>query len=130
MAKRKPQPSDLELQILGVLWDRGTATVREILEALPDGKRRAYTSVLSVIQVMEKKGLVKHQREREGLAHVFRAAVSRKQVVGPLLSGLVRKLFGGRPSIAVQQLLTETEADASEIEEVRRFLDDFEEGRK
>ncbi len=71
MAKKKSQPSDLELQVLGVLWGRGAATVREILESLPDGKRRAYTSVLSVVQVMEKKGLVKRQRERDGLAHVF-----------------------------------------------------------
>ncbi len=130
MAKRKQQPSDLELQILSVLWERREATVREIMAALPDGKRRAYTSVLSVVQVMEKKGLVKHQRAKDGLAHVFRAAVARRQVVGPLLEGLVRKLFGGSPSLAVQQLLTETKADAGEIEELRRFLDDFEKGRE
>lgn len=86
------------------------------------------TSVLSVVQVMEKKGLVKRQRERDGLAHVFRPAVSRSQVLGPLLDGLVRKLFGGSPAIAVQQLLTETNADESEIEEVRRFLEDFKKG--
>lgn len=129
MRKRKPQPSDLELQILSVLWDRGSATVREIREAMPDGKRRAYTSVLSVVQVMEKKGLVKRRQERDGLAHVFRPAVSRSQVLRPLLEGLVRKLFGGSPAIAVQQILTETSADESEIEEVRRFLEDFKKGR-
>ncbi len=129
MAKAKQQPSDLELQILSILWDRGTATVREILDALPDGKRRAYTSVLSVVQVMEKKGLVKRQRERTGLAHVYRAGVSQGRVVGPLLEGMVRKLFRGNPAAAVQQILTETKADAEQIEEVRRFLDEFEKGR-
>lgn len=129
MAKKKPQPSDLELQVLGVLWSRGATTVREILESLPDGKRRAYTSVLSVVQVMEKKGLVKRQRERDGLAHVFRAAVSRSQIMGPLLEGMIRKLFGGSPAAAVQQLLTETRPSANEIQEVRRFLDEFEKGQ-
>ena len=52
------KPSDLEMQVLSVLWERGPSTAREVLEAMPDGKKRAYTSVLSVMQVMEKKGLL------------------------------------------------------------------------
>ena len=51
------KPSDLEMQILSVLWDRGASTAREVLKAMPDGKQRAYTSILSVMQVMEKKAL-------------------------------------------------------------------------
>ena len=58
MKKESPQrPSDLELQVLAVLWRRGPSTAREVMEALPDGKHRAYTTVLSVMQVMEKKEL-------------------------------------------------------------------------
>ena len=129
MAKRKQQPSDLELQILGVLWDRGPSTVRQVLEGLPDGKKRAYTSVLSVMQVMEKKDLLKHELGREGLAHVFRPKVSRRQVLGPMLRGLVTKVFGGDPAAAVQQLLTENEVDRESLEQLRQFLDELECGK-
>ncbi len=54
----KPKPSDVELQILGVLWEAGPLAVRDVLERMPDGKSRAYTSILSCLQVMEKKGLL------------------------------------------------------------------------
>ncbi len=56
----RPRPSDAEVQILSVLWERGPLTVRELREAMPDGKGRAYTTVLSLVQIMEKKGLVGH----------------------------------------------------------------------
>ena len=54
------RPSGVELQVLAVLWDKGPSSVRAVLEAMPDGKDRAYTTVLSVMQVLEKKGLVGH----------------------------------------------------------------------
>ena len=53
------QPSELELQVLNVLWEKTKGTVREVMEALPDGKQRAYTTVLSVMQLMEKKKIGK-----------------------------------------------------------------------
>lgn len=130
MGKRKQQPSDLELQILGVLWELGPKTVRQVMEALPDRKKRAYTSVLSVMQVMEKKGLLKHEIGTEGLAHVFRPKVSRRQVLGPMLRGLVTKVFGGDPTAAVQQLLTENDVDRESLDQIRQFLDELEDKRK
>ena len=63
------KPSDLELQVLSVLWDHGPRTVREILERIPDGKERAYTTVLTILQGMSRKGLVTHTQE--GAAHVY-----------------------------------------------------------
>jgi predicted transcriptional regulator len=56
--KAAGQPSELELQILGVLWDRGPSTVREIMEGLTDDKERSYTAVLSVVQTMQRKKMV------------------------------------------------------------------------
>ena len=67
------RPSELESQVLAVLWERGPSVVRDVQEALPDGKQRAYTTVLTTLQVMEKKGFVAHTRE--GLAHVYRPLV-------------------------------------------------------
>lgn len=116
------QPSDLEMQILAVLWDRGPATAREVLESLPDGKQRAYTSVLSVMQVMQKKKLVK-VTDRRGLAHIYKPVVSRKQVLAPMLRGMVQQLFAGSPSAAVEQLLDASKLTDDELSEIRRLVD-------
>lgn len=101
--KPSPRPSELELQVLSVLWDQGPSTAREVLDLLPDGKVRAYTTVLSVMQVMEKKGLLKHRVQ--GKAHVYRPTVERQEVVGPMLRGLVQTVFGGNSAGALQCLL-------------------------
>jgi predicted transcriptional regulator len=125
---KKAQPSNLELQVLSVLWDRGPSTARDVLEAMPDGKRRAYTTILSVMQVMEKKGLITHTNR--GNAHVFEPTASRRQTLRPVLKGLVTNVFGGRISSVLQHLLTDEDVDESELEEIRRFLDKHEVARK
>ena len=68
-------PSEFELQILGALWQLGSGTVRQVMERLSDGKERAYTSVLSVMQVMQRKELLGIAKERDGLAHIFKPLV-------------------------------------------------------
>lgn len=121
MGKTHVRPSDLELQVLSVLWRRGPSTVRQVLEQMPDGKKRSYTTVLSVMQVMEGKRLLSHTRE--GRAHVYRPAVTRKRVLGPLLRSLVTKVFGGSTREAVQHLLDETGVDEDELARIRELLD-------
>lgn len=116
------QPSELELQVLSVFWEKGPLTVRQLLEQLPDGKKRAYTTVLTVVQVMEKKGLVTH--EREGVAHVYRAAVGRRQVMRPLMKRMLQNVFGGKASLAVQYLLNEAEVSPEELKAIRNVIDD------
>lgn len=123
MGRHATKPSDLELQILGLLWREGPMTARKVLEAMPDGKQRAYTSVLSVLQVMEKKGLIEHDRPETGLAYIFRPAVGRREVLGPLMRRMVQGVFGGDPATAVQQLLSETAVDQDQIQEIRKLLD-------
>jgi BlaI family transcriptional regulator, penicillinase repressor len=118
--KAAHHPSDLELQILALLWERGPMTARQVLEALPDGKPRAYTSVLSVIQVMEKKGFLKHASD--GNTHIYRPCVAREPIVGSHLARLVKLVFAGRPSAAIQTLLSQTSTE--ELAEVRRLMND------
>lgn len=115
------QPSDLELQVLSVLWDRGPSTVRQVLEAMPDGKPRAYTTVLSIMQVMEKKGLVEHRRE--GQSYEYWAKAPRQQVLRPLMRDLLRNVFGGKASAALQYLLSEAEVDDEEMRQIRQLID-------
>lgn len=114
------KPSDLEMQILSVLWDRGASTAREVLRAMPDGKERAYTSILSVMQVMEKKGLLKHTNR--GVAHVYSPAVSKRRIIQPFMRKVLNEVFGGRPSAMMQALLSEAAVSDSELAEIQQLL--------
>ena len=125
---QKPEPSKLEMQVLAVLWQRGPATVRDVLEALPDGKTRAYTTVLTVMQVMEKKGLLKHTNQ--GNAHVYAPKVTRKQAVGPSLRNLVRHVFGGSPAAAMQHLLAESEITRDELDKIKLLIAEHEQSSR
>jgi predicted transcriptional regulator len=114
------EPSRLEMQVLSVLWERGPSPVRTVLAEMPDGKARAYTTILSVMQVMEKKGLLSHVAQ--GNAHVYQARVSRQEVTGPLLRGLVRQVFGGSPATVLQHLLAEERVTPGELDEIKEII--------
>ena len=118
------RPSELELQVLGVLWERGPSPVRAVQEALPDGKERAYTTVLSVMQVMEKKGLLGHTQL--GQANVYHPLVKRGQVLRPLMKDLLRNVFGGSPARALQCLLDGSAPGEDEMARIRRVIEDAE----
>jgi predicted transcriptional regulator len=115
------KPSDLEMQILSVLWDRGACAAREVLEAMPDGKKRAYTSILSVMQVMEKKGLLKHTNR--GVVHVYSPAMSKRKIIRPFMHRVLNEVFGGRPSAMMQALLTETAVSDAELAQIHELLE-------
>ena len=119
---KQREPSKLEMQVLRLqdFAHRGRPTLREVLEALADGKPRAYTTILSVMQVMEKKGLLQHTSQ--GNTHVYEARVSQQKIVGPLLRGLVQNLFGGSPATALQHLLKENEVSAEELAEIKKLI--------
>ena len=114
------KPSELEMQILGVLWNRGTSTAREVLDHMPDQKQRAYTSILSVLQAMDRKGLVK--RHREGLTDHWRAAARQEAILRPYFGDLVKKVFGGKPSAAFLHLLSSNPIDDSEMQEIEKMI--------
>ncbi len=114
------QPSKLELAMLSLLWERGAMTARDVLEALPDGKRRAYTSVLSVLQAMERKGLVRHTARAN--TNVYHAVAERDATLGQTLRELVRDVFGGSPATAMQHLLHETEVNEADLEAMERLV--------
>lgn len=123
MIKKKPGlPAGLELQILQVLWERGASTVRDVLAHLNDGKDRAYTTILSTMQVMERKGLVRRNGTVSG-AIVYDAAVDRDHVSGSALKEFVRSVFGGRPAAVVQHLLEADMIDEAELAEIRQMIE-------
>ncbi|MFA6242850.1 MAG: BlaI/MecI/CopY family transcriptional regulator [Candidatus Hydrogenedentales bacterium] len=122
--KQLNRPSELELQVLALLWEEGPLTAREVSTLLPDGKARAYTTVLTVLQVMEKKGLVSHKQE--GRANRYAPVATKRTVLGPMLRQLVANVFGGSPSAAVQHLLEETHVSGEELKEIRKVIAEHE----
>ena len=87
-------PTERELEALKVLWDRGEATVREICDAMnAAGEDLAYTTVLSLLQVMEQKSLVAHRRQ--GKAYVYEPKVARERTLGSLAAGFLERVFDG-----------------------------------
>lgn len=123
MAPRVPQPSALEMQILSVLWEKGPSTVRTVLEALSHDKPRAYTTILSTMQVMEKKKLLRRDGTVSG-ALVYKPSVTVEQVRRPALRQLFKNLFGGSPSAVLQQLLAEGPVEQEELSEIQRLIDE------
>lgn len=98
------RPSNLELQALSVLWREGPSTVPTVYENLLDGRERAYTTVLSVMQSLERKQLVR--REATGRAHQYTAAQPMGVIIRPILKDLVLNAFGGSLGEAVSTLLS------------------------
>lgn len=117
------KPSDLEMQILSVLWDRGASTAREVLDAMPDGKKRAYTSILSVMQVMEKKGLLTHTNR--GTAHVYKPAVNKNKIIRPFVRKVVTEVFGGQPAAMMQALINEATISDNDLSQIHQLLNNL-----
>jgi predicted transcriptional regulator len=129
MARAKlPRPTDAELDILRVLWERGACTVREVQEALNETKPTGYTTVLKLMQIMTDKGLVR--RDEQQRAHVYEAQLPQEQTQRQLVSDLVERVFNGSASGLVMQALAGKKTSASELSEIRKILDEVERGRR
>ena len=123
-----PRPTEAELGILGVLWERGPSTVREVQESLAGTRPVGYTTVLKLLQIMSEKGLVRRdERER---AHVYAAQAPAAQTQRQLVGDLVDRAFGGSAARLVQQALSSKKASRGEIARIRKLLDELERGRK
>ena len=119
--EKKPssKPTRTEVEILGILWNRGPSTVREMHERLSTERPIGYTGVLKLLQNMFGKGLVR--RNQSGRAHVYQA-VEPAKAKRQLISDLMQRAFGGSASQLVLHLLKDEIATPEEIEEIRRML--------
>lgn len=116
-----PRPTDGELAILSVLWERGPCTVRQVQEALGRDKPTGYTTALKLLQVMTEKGLVLRDESRR--THVYRAHSSEDQTQSQLVGDLIRRAFGGSARKLVMQALASERASVEELAEIRSLLD-------
>lgn len=121
------RPTDAELAILRVLWERGPSTVRQVFEVLSEEKDLGYTTVLKMLQIMTEKGLV--QREITDRVHIFSTTQTQTETRQTLLDDLLDKAFGGSSKSLVMQALATRKTSQAELAEIRKMLDQAE-GRK
>src|SRR5256885_9424358 len=114
---KQPRPTDAELAILRVLWERGPSTVREVNVSLSGS---GYTTVLKMLQIMTDKGLV--VRDESERAHVYTARHSEQRTQRQLLADLMDHAFGGSPAKLVLQALSGRKASSEELNEIRELL--------
>ncbi|MGA3235017.1 MAG: BlaI/MecI/CopY family transcriptional regulator [Bryobacteraceae bacterium] len=112
--------TNLELQIMQALWDRGSISIREILEAFPDRERPAYTTIQTTIYRLEAKGAVRRVRKISN-AHIFEAVVTRGATVRRFLDDLLR-LFGGRSQPVMAHLIESGKLSPDDIREAQKAL--------
>ena len=117
------KPTESELEILQVLWEKGTASVREVHEELAKSKDVGYTTTLKLMQIMFEKGLVK--RDATFKTHIYEAQVSRDKTQKHLLNKMIDTLFGGSPTQLVLQALGNHKASDEELEEIQQLLNNL-----
>ena len=115
-----PKPTEVELEILRALWDKGEATVREVFEVVSEQRALGYTSVLKMLQIMTEKGLV--DRREAGKAHIYRAAATQQETQNQLLRDLSQRLFSGSAAQLAMHALALEPASAEEMDEIRRMI--------
>lgn len=120
-------PTNAELEILQVLWDREEATVREVLAQLSQGREVGYTTVLKQMQIMADKGLI--QRDASVRPQRYRAVKSRGVTQKQLTKDFLDRLFGGSPGKLVMQALNSKSTSPEELAQIRELLDRLEEDR-
>jgi predicted transcriptional regulator len=128
MARHLPRPTEAELEILRVLWERGPATVRQVHEALAGTRDTGYTTTLKLMQIMADKGLV--TRDESARTHVYEARVSQEQTQRQLLDDLVARAFGGSAAALVLRALSRHDASDDELRQIRKLIDDAREDRR
>lgn len=128
MAIKTPRPTEAELTILRVLWQQGPRSVREIHRVMNEAKATGYTTVLKLLQIMTKKGLV--ERDESVRPQIYRPKYSEGQTQRQLLRELMYRAFGGSVRTLVMQALSANKASPEELKAIDKLLERFEGGAK
>jgi len=125
MARSKsPRPTDRELSILRILWDKGPSTVRQVNEATNEHRNTGYTTTLKLMQIMTDKGLL--LRDDSQFKHVYRPALSEEKAQKQLVGDLLDRAFCGSAEKLVMRALSAKKIPAKELARIRKMLDEFE----
>ena len=122
MPRRKSETlTEAELRLMEVLWQLGSATVQQVLDALPARPALAYNSVLTTIRILENKGYVRHLKD--GRAHVYTPCVEREEASRSEIKHLVSRFFGDSQDLLIMNILEDRGVDQSELQRLRQLLE-------
>ena len=114
-------PTEVERTILEVLWAKQQASAREVTDVLAETRTVAYTTVQTMLKILDRKGFVTHQSD--GRTYIYRPAITRAQARSSALRQLVGQFFGGSPEALAQHLLSEHEIDLADLEVLQAQID-------
>ena len=120
--KRSPTLTEAELKLMEVLWLKGSATVGEVVEALPRRKSVAYSTVLTTLRILEQKGYVRHTKE--GRAFIYHPVVDRRQACHNAVTHLVSRFFNNSPEMLVLNMLEDGKIDSGELERLKKLTEE------
>ena len=120
--KSTPTLTDAEARLMAVLWERETSTVAEVLAAVRAKRPLTYSTVQTMLRILEEKGYAKH--EKVGRAFVYRAVVDAKQARRRALKHLVSRLFNNSPSLLVLNVLEDEQIDPAEVKRLKRLIEE------
>ncbi|MDE3212337.1 MAG: BlaI/MecI/CopY family transcriptional regulator [Bacteroidota bacterium] len=121
--QKKFQPTESELEILQILWEKESATVREVHEELSKTKTSGYTTTLKLLQIMFEKKLV--TRDDRAKTHIYQPAISRQKTQKQFLDKMINGLFYGSSAQLVMQALGNQQASRTELDEIQKYLDNL-----
>ena len=123
MSIKQMKPTESELEILRVLWERGEATVRDVHEVLSKTKDAGYTTTLKLMQIMHEKGMVK--RDESNKTHKYVPLISREKTQKQFVGKMIDTLFQGSSSQLVMQALGNHKASKEELDEIQKLIDNL-----
>ncbi len=123
MRTNYPEPTESEVEILQILWQKGSATVREVHEVLETKKDVGYTTTLKLMQIMVEKGIV--DRDTSKRIHIYKPLIPQSSVENNLINKLRQKIFRGSASRLVIGALSSEPVSEEELEEIKEFLDSY-----
>src|SRR5690606_19394225 len=124
MEKRTIKPTEKEMEILQVLWERGASSVKEVHEALGGDSRNGYTTILKFMQIMFEKGLV--TRQKSGKLHLYKAVASLETTRQQLVEKMIDTVFKGSAAQLVMSALGHKKSSREELDRIREYLDSLE----
>lgn len=122
------KPTESELEILGILWERGASTVREVHEILEQSKEAGYTTTLKLMQIMHEKGIL--TRDASAKTHIYVANVSRERTQQQLLNKMIDTVYNGSATQLVMQALGHHRSSQEELDQIRQYLNEMEKKQK
>jgi predicted transcriptional regulator len=120
--KRSPNLTEAELRLMDVIWDKGSATVADVAEALPKALGLAYNTVLTTLRILEEKGYLRHTKAEDARAFVYTAVVGRDEAGRNAVRYLVSRFFRNSPELLVLNLLEDEDLDAKELQRIRTLI--------